>query len=693
MIAPWLSVADFIAAAGISRRTFFRNRSTYQMKLDGRTLMVSSASLPSEACSRLKLEPESLGSPRIEAERPTVPAQVPACDPPLFAGVAAQGKGRRILLSAEQERLALEKLQILRPLLDFCSDPAARNRYQLLQVAPGRSVRTSDDMADYLVQTHSSMRLSRPTLWRWKKSFEADGLTGLARKLREDKGRSKWAERWPAAAKLVTATYLQPWQTKQTAYDALVRDSAMLGIANADLPSYAAVCDFLSTLPAAPVVLAREGERAHAARFATYLTRGYTDIAPNSVWVSDHAIHDVEVRNDCFFGIPENAPMRLRLTALMDLRSRMVVGYTWTPEGNSRSISTVLRDAVRKYGPCDTFYCDNGKDFQKVGRFAAAANQSEHIESDMLQVERAGVLRMLGIKVQYCIKYHPQSKPIERMFRTLHLGLDAILPHYTTGNSYMRPDRINADGATHRKLFRMGEGDRSPLMPASLFIGMAATWIEEDYNRQHAHSGRGMDGRTPHEVFHAGWSQNSRRPMEDGVLDMLLWTRQRRLVRNCAVQVSNRRLIGATAYDTEVLYRLPADNEVIVCFDPNAPDAAVITDQSGIKLCDVRAESYVPQSAEAGPMIAASMQERRGLRNDSAASIRSLRREVSHAGHRTPAQHLHDRAQEALARYELPMAVGDHITQRVVEEQAAPVSSAMHTEDIIARFQARREGR
>jgi hypothetical protein len=87
------------------------------------------------------------------------------------------------------------------------------------------------------------------------------------------------------------------------------------------------------------------------------------------------------------------------------------------------------------------------------------------------------------------------------------------------------------------------------------------------------------------------------------------------------------------------------------------------------------------------------MQERRGLRNDSAASIRSLRREVSHAGHRTPAQHLHDRAQEALARYELPMAVGDHITQRVVEEQAAPVSSAMHTEDIIARFQARREGR
>ncbi|MFC6645472.1 DDE-type integrase/transposase/recombinase [Granulicella cerasi] len=592
------------------------------------------------------------------------------------------------MLSAEAERQAMERLSILQPLLDFCDNAAARERMRAsLRFADGRRINTSDDLALYLVELHkdSKHRVSRPTLWRWKKAYtdpKQGGLSALARKVREDKGTSQWAKRWPEAAKMVAAAYMDAWQSKRTAYRALERQYAKYGMAANDVPSYEAVCDFLSSLPAAPVVLAREGERAYAARFATYLTRGYEDIAPNSVWVSDHCIHDVEVRNDCFDGVAENAPMRLRLTALMDLRSRMIVGATWTPEGSSRSISTVLAQAVRRFGPCDTFYCDNGKDFQKVGRFAAAANQSEHVSEDMLQIERAGALRMLGIKVQYCIKYHPQSKPIERMFRTMHLGLDAILPHYTTGNMYTRPDRANEDGALHRKLVRIDKGHLSPLIPASHFIRMAATWLFDDYNQRHKHEGRGMKGRTAAEIFFAGWSEQSRRHVEESTLDMLLWQRENRVVRNGAVLINNRRMIGATPYDVQQLHLIAKAGEertnVIVCFDPNAPERAVVTDLDGHKVCDVRQEEHVTQSAAANAAIAASMQERRTLRNDTAASIRKLRHDVVRSGHTTAAQDLHERAM-------LPMAVGDHITQRAMQTQVVNTqvpSKHLHAEDI-----------
>jgi putative transposase len=62
---------------------------------------------------------------------------------------------------------------------------------------------------------------------------------------------------------------------------------------------------------------------------------------------------------------------------------------------------------------------------------------------------KRGMLYRLGIEVQHCIKYHPQSKHIESFFRTLHMRFDSLFAHYTTGNAYARPDETNhRDGRT-----------------------------------------------------------------------------------------------------------------------------------------------------------------------------------------------------------------------------------------------------
>ncbi len=670
--AGWLTSAEFLAITGMPRRTFFRRKALLTTRRDGNRLLISAAELPEALRAQLTATP-------LDVEvRNDLPA-APEAALPLFAALhqaEAQPARRRIALPPEQEAAAHKRLAILQPLLDFTSalTPEAKLRFAQLRKRDGKNVRTANDLAVYLAETHSTADapLSRTTLWNWKARYEADGLVGLARKLRADKGVYKWAEQYPDAAALVAATFLQPFATRQRAYDALRRDAAGLGMST--VPSYAAVCDYLGTLPPPAVVLAREGERAHNERMAPYLKRGYTDIGANDVWVADTMIHDVLVRNDCFGDRPGNEAVRLQLTALMDLRTRKLVGYTWVLDGSSRSITTALIRAVKAYGPCKTFYCDNGRDFQKVGRFAQPANRNAALEDEVQLIERTGALRQLGIAVQYCIKFHPQSKPIERFFRTLHLRLDAHFRHYTTGNAYLKPDATVEAAAKHGKLLRMGSPERSPLMAASHFVRMAEMWIEQDYNAQHAHRGQGMNGRTPDAVFDELYPLAERRGFDPAVLDTLLWRREKRLVRECAVTVAGRRLIGASAYAAEVLYRAN-ETEVIVCFDPNAPELGVVTDLDGHKLAEVRAERFATQSDAAGPMIAASMQQRRELRNNTAESIRQLRKQVVIRGHVTEVELLHERAL-------LPAPSPESMTQPVAEAAASYGAKLFHSDDI-----------
>jgi transposase InsO family protein len=456
---------------------------------------------------------------------------------PLFASAAAPSSlapQTRIALTPEGERQAEERLAILQPLLDYIHNPGGRARFAQLRLADGRRVTSSDLLAMYLAETHSQtgLRISRATLWSWKKAYTEGGFNALAPKVRSDKGTSRWFAQNPDAAKLVASVYLKPYQTVQTAYNALLREHEMLGVSAAELPSYETVRSFLDTLPKPISVLAREGERAHSERMSLYLQRGYDDVAANQIWVSDHMIHDVFVWNDCFPSETEGRQMRLRLTMILDMRTRKPVGYSWTPEGSSNSIKSALRRAVMAYGPCESFYCDNGRDFQKVARggslLGITDQDAQLLDAELAEIDRRGVLTRLGIPTQHCLKYHPQSKHVERFFRTLHLQFDAKFNAYTTGNAYTRTDAANVLSIQHRKLQKLGLHQESKLMPASVFIQMCAMWLEEVYSNQ-PHRGKGMDGLTPNEAFEAGYPVAQRRSIAPEALEELLW--ENKLVR------------------------------------------------------------------------------------------------------------------------------------------------------------------
>jgi putative transposase len=673
-ISPsWLPLAEFITLADMPRRTVFRHQASGKVltRKDGKTLLISSSSLPVAAQAKLQRLHTASAPRQLMKITPALPPVSP-----LFAATEAQDSRQRLMLQPGQMATAEERLRILQPLLDFCNDPSSRSRFECLRVG-GNPVRTANDLAAYLAQTHSTtdQPISVRTLWRWKARFEMrGGIVNLARKERADKGRAQWVERFPEAAKLAAAVYTSSHQTKQQAYDTILLNLAKLGMGDSDLPSYSSVCNWLKTIPAPAVVLGRLGEKAHNERMAPYLRRKYTDMAANEVWVSDTMLHDVLVRDDCFNR--DNAAVRLQLTAIMDMRSRKMVGYTWVLDGSSRSITTALIRAVRAYGPCLSFYCDNGKDFKKVARFARPANANKLLDEDMQAIERTGALRQLGMGVTFCIKYRPQSKPIERFFGTLHKRFDALFPHYTTGNAYNRPEQTTQAAAQHGKLLRFGAPQSSPLLPASDFVRMAQTWIEQDYNNGHDHDGAGMDKRTPNEVFAEGYPHP--RTIDSSLLDMLLWRRERRKVRECSVTIEGRRLVGASTFAAEQLYRAN-EAEVIVCFDPNDAELGVVLDLDGHKLCDVRAEVFTTQGSDAGPLISASLQQSRSLRNNTAASLRNLRKHVAGQGYTTGAQDIAARAQLPAP---LDPRTAENITAPIAVAATGTYGKQLHSEDL-----------
>jgi hypothetical protein len=692
----WLSAAQIAERAGISLRSVSARIAVSagviarQSEVRGRNgkhaREILIESLPMDLTAKLR--------PASQAQK-LLPAPPPVELMPLFrAASPSENDGPRIKLTPEQEKLALERYEAIRALDEFAKGEG-REKYFALRLKDGRSVKRLDDLAEYIGQTLkvAGKYPSRSTLFRWLASYRSAGLNGLGRKTRSDAGVCHFFSKYPAAAVLVASVFLNPSATAWRAFDALERDRELLRIPESEMPSYSTVRNYLDSLPEAMKILAREGLAAYNTRCAPHLNRKFTDIPVNDIWCADHMTHDWPVRNDCMTGAPKDASIRLQLTLIEDMRSRKFVGYCWTVNGDWRSIATALRLAVKRYGPCRVFYCDNGEDFKKAARGAERIGRPSPIEIQQFAEDlMRGPIAQIGINIQYCRKYAPQSKPIERGNRIVHSAFDAISAHYLTGNAYNRPDQATIAQVEHKKLMKHGLGAASSLMPASFFIKLAETWIEQSYNAGHHHSGRGMDGRTPNEVFDAGYPLAESRTADPDVLAMLLHERRTSLVRRTAITIDGRRYMPVQS-SPESWAAIHSANEtsIVVAYDPLDPDYVIALDAHGRRMADLVVERLTEHPAdgevhaENDAAIHDSLQMRGRLLKATAGTVKQMHRSVALAGHKTELEHL---AELALAS----VPVDELISQRAVRASDRPADSDIketHSEDNAARYLAR----
>ena len=615
---PWLALTidEVVERTGWSLRTFYRRRAELitRTTADGCTEYLESS------------------LPKAAAALAIVPAPVQLG--PLFANLPAP-RPRTLLPDPKSEKQAAAREAALDPILEFIEDTG---RFVSLSLSDGRPVTSLERMIEYAAaQANQSPR----TVKRWLARYRAGGRPALADQVRADKGMSRFFESHRDAAILAAYLYLgdidrkdlraseKPHRGQSVAFvcEQLRERAPSLSIEIGDLPSKETVRVFLrDDLSPALRTLAREGQRQYRERMSPYLRRRYDDIYANQVWVGDQMIHDVEVANDLFDEELLGTPIRLRLDAFEDYRSRKLVGATWTRFGSSRSIAATLRRAIQEYGAPELIYVDNGKDYKKIAQGAQRGFPIEPLRpEDLAPIEHTGFLARIGCGVVHCLPKHPQSKGVERCFGTLH-HFDAFWSTYTSGSTATRPEATGTAMMEHRRLFKKGRVDDSKHPLASTFILACLAWIKK-YNAT-PHSGQGMDGMSPDEVFVSEFNPNQKPTPEPGALALLMAEYAQRQVRECAVTLNKLRyqprqedrLGWAAMHDMN-------EREILIAYDPADPECAAALDLDGRFIAWLEAEKllrFAPNDPTTQQQIAASMGIRRGMEKAAKATLRAI---------------------------------------------------------------------
>ena len=282
----------------------------------------------------------------------------------------------------EQERAqAVERFHVLRPFLE--------EEISLLQIA-------------------SQQQVSLRTLRRWIQRYHTEGLPGLIRKQRADRGERR---RLPSdLQQLVEGLALQTPPLSAAVIHRKVYELAQ----QRDIkpPSYGLVYDIVRQLSPALMTLARDGAKAYNQRF-DLLHRREAE-APNEIWQADHGLLDILLVRD------GQAPAKPWLTVVIDDYSRAVAGYFLTFDAPSAlNTSLALRQAIwrkdeHRWHVCgipQILYTDCGSDFK-----------SQHIEQVSLD---------LKIRLVNSIPGQPRGRGrIERFFKTVRQMLLCELPGY-----------------------------------------------------------------------------------------------------------------------------------------------------------------------------------------------------------------------------------------------------------------------
>jgi len=644
MPEQWLTADQVMKLMNWSRATFYRRSAELisRNKPDG----LNARPLREYLAASLPLSPT-----QAEQTQLTVVAPPAASFGPLFAGIPATGAQRIMLPDPEAQKQAEQRLAVLSPLLDYAANA---ERLSSLTLPDGRRVTSLTRLIEHIAVTHEPP-ISIRTVKDWLARYRADGLVGLADRIRSDKGQSRWFARNRDAAILAAYLHLgdidrqgltaseKPHRGQSIAfiYEQLCERAESLGIAEGELPSRETVRIFLAdSISPAMKALAREGKRQYRERMSPYIRRRYDDIYANQVWVGDQMEHDAEVTNDGIFDdVPLGTPLRLRLDAFEDYRSRKIVGATWTHFGSSRSIAATLRRAILQFGPPEMIYVDNGKDYKKV------------------------------------------AKGVERCFGTVH-HFDAFFSTYTSGQTATRPEATGELMMQHRRLFKAGRVAESKHPLASRFILACLAWIEK-YNNT-PHSGEGMDGLSPNEVFEAEFNPNQKPTPEPATLAMLMAEYERREVRECAVTLNKRRYM-ARPEDRLAWAAMHEANEreILIAYDPCDPESAAALDLDGRFIAWLEAETllrFAPADPETRRQIGESMEIRRGLEKATKNSIRA----IAAAARNNGAQSAEEMAYSQL---QLPAATSPVISQRAPrlrpdKTAVAPASAS----DIAASF-------
>ena len=295
------------------------------------------------------------------------------------------------------------------------------------------------------------------TVERWLAQYRADGLTGLVRRTREDRGR----RRLPVeTVELIEGLFLK--KPRPSAAAVYRRVLTLCKEREWASPSYSTVYAIISRLDPGLITLAHEGPARFRDKFE--LVHRHRASRPNAVWQADHTQLDLLLRD------ASGKPVRPWLTTVIDDHSRALAGYSVFVDAPSAfQTSLALRQAIwRKADPLwavcgipDVLYVDHGSDFTskhlEQSLWTCISNWSTRPSPVLKDVERSSVSLELSTP-DCCQSYPATSCTASRQLSRACPLRNWIAPSEPSLSVITIPERIARSGLRRKSLGRVTAG-------------------------------------------------------------------------------------------------------------------------------------------------------------------------------------------------------------------------------------------
>ena len=322
-------------------------------------------------------------------------------------------------------------------------------------------------------------KVSRATLFNWLKLAENAGDNSLVAVL-APKHRDVTMPVWGA-------TLLKLWGQPTKPSLSMVMRELVNVMGGENVPTYAQASYFLRThVGNVELERGRMGAR-ELKNIQPFIRRDTSELFPTDVYTADGHTFDAEVAHPI-----SGRPFRPEITAIIDVASRKLVGFSIDLAESGLAVLDAIRVAVVWHGVMALFYVDNGSGYKNA----------------MMSRDGSGLMDRLGSTLTHSLPYNSQAKGIvERSHKSIWIEAAKKLPTYIG---------VDMDKEARQKVFKKTRKDIATFGESKLllawddFMTLCRDEVERYNNRpHHAHPRRHnkLTGRKEHLTPQQVWDE------------------------------------------------------------------------------------------------------------------------------------------------------------------------------------------
>ena len=398
--------------------------------------------------------------------------------------VVTVGAVNPALLADWQRDCGTARLAIVRHVLDM-ADLLGKTKAVEKFATDSKNGQLTATLADTVRRANAkagkdgNAKVSRATLFNWLKLAENAGDNSLVAVL-APKHRDVTMPVWGA-------TLLKLWGQPTKPSLSMVMRELVNVMGGENVPSYAQASYFLRThVGNVELERGRMGAR-ELKNIQPFIRRDTSELFPTDVYTADGHTFDAEVAHPI-----SGRPFRPEITAIIDVASRKLVGFSIDLAESGLAVLDAIRTAVCTNGVMALFYVDNGSGYKNA----------------MMSRDGSGLMDRLGSTLTHSLPYNSQAKGIvERSHKSIWIEAAKKLPTYI-GADMDKEARQKVFKKTRKDIATFGESKL--LLAWDDFMTLCRDEVERYNNRpHHAHPRRHnkLTGRKEHLTPQQVWDE------------------------------------------------------------------------------------------------------------------------------------------------------------------------------------------